>query len=254
MKYCRTSIMFFLSNGHPHRHQQPIELPSDWVSQQYTNPGNPFVVDIGCAKGSWALQFAEVHPELNVLGIEIREPMVELAKSRAQRLNIPNVHYICTNANVNFLKIAEDIARFSTISKVTINFPDPHFKKRNFKRRLVNSAFVQSLAQALSPGAEVCFQSDVFELCEAAVKAFASGTWFTTCAYHNIDDLQGNINSTGIMTEREVSVLNRNLNVYRISYVRNGLAFTLPEEAAALSGSSMDEEEIESDEKYIMVT
>ncbi|CAM9312715.1 unnamed protein product, partial [Ectocarpus fasciculatus] len=202
------------------RHQVPICLPEDWIKDHFQNIDNPFVIDVGCAKGTWAAQYAQDHPETNVIGIDIREPIIELANARAERLGITNVHYIYTNANVNISRIIDDISKHSTVQRITINFPDPYFKKRHYKRRLVNNAFVRALAQGLSQGAEVCFQSDVLELCLAAVKSFASGPWFTPCTYHDVNDLEGNKNPTGVLTEREISVIKRKLKVYRISYVR----------------------------------
>lgn len=222
----------------------PIELPNDWIQKKFANVSNPFVIDIGCAKGAWGLQYAQLHPTTNVVGIEIREPMVELANARAERLGIPNSYYICTNANVNLTSIAEDINKHSAIMRIAINFPDPHFKKRNFKRRLVNNAFVRSLAQVLQSGAEVCFQSDVLELCEFSIAAFASGPWFEPCTYHDINDLTGNVNPTGVMTEREISVLKRNLSVYRISYVRTDAAVSsLPFALSSREASDSDDQE-----------
>ena len=180
---------------------------------------------MGCAKGTWAAQYAQDNPHVNVIGIDIREPIIELANARAQRLGITNAYYIYTNANVNISRIINDISKPSAVQRITINFPDPYFKKRHHKRRLVNNAFVRTLAQGLLEGAEVCFQSDVLELCLVTVKSFASGPWFVPCAYHDVNDLEGNKNPTGVLTEREISVLKRKLKVYRISYVRTAAPF-----------------------------
>lgn len=150
---------------------------------------------------------------------------------------------------MNISRIIGDISKHSTVQRITINFPDPYFKKRHYKRRLVNNAFVRALAQGLSQGAEVCFQSDVLELCLAAVKSFASGPWFTPCTYHDVNDLEGNKNPTGVLTEREISVIKRKLKVYRISYVRTDAPFCGTEVLEEEDLVDSDDDEVTADSK-----
>ena len=50
------------------------------------------------------------------------------------------------------------------IKAVTVQFPDPHFKTRHKKRRVVNPDLVNSLAKHLAEGTLVFLQSDVQEL------------------------------------------------------------------------------------------
>ena len=50
------------------------------------------------------------------------------------------------------------------IQAVTIQFPDPHFKARHKKRRVVNPDLVNCLAKYLPAGTLVFLQSDIQEL------------------------------------------------------------------------------------------
>jgi tRNA (guanine-N7-)-methyltransferase len=52
------------------------------------------------------------------------------------------------------------------VELVTIQFPDPHFKNRHHKRRVVQSALVRAVAEGLPTGARVFLQSDVLEVSE----------------------------------------------------------------------------------------
>jgi tRNA (guanine-N7-)-methyltransferase len=54
----------------------------------------------------------------------------------------------------------------AAVELVTIQFPDPHFKTRHHKRRVVQSALVRAVAEGLTPGARVFCQSDVLEVSE----------------------------------------------------------------------------------------
>ena len=172
------------------------------------------------------MQYADTHPNMNVIGVDIREPIIQIANDRVKRLGIPNLHFIHTNANINIGKILNDISKLSKVQLVTIQFPDPYFKKIHFKRRLVNDIFVQTLARSLESGCEVFFQSDVPAQCDLAVKIFTEASpWFVTNPLHEVKQLGENENLTGVMTEREVSVKKRNLNVFRMSFIRTDIPF-----------------------------
>lgn len=45
-----------------------------------------------------------------------------------------------------------------------LQFPDPHFKRKHRKRRVVQEQLVRELAQLLRPGGRVFVQSDVEEV------------------------------------------------------------------------------------------
>jgi tRNA (guanine-N7-)-methyltransferase len=44
---------------------------------------------------------------------------------------------------------------------VTIQFPDPWFKKKHAKRRMVNEEVVETIARHLAPGGQVFVQTDI---------------------------------------------------------------------------------------------
>ena len=138
-----------------HRHQIPVMLPRDWISDRFQTPSNPFVLDVGCGKGTWALQYASVNTSVNVVGVDIRDAIVDLANDRSRRAQVDNVHYITSNANVDMSRLLKDISHVSKVQMVAIHFPDPHFKKRNHKRRLVNTEFITALSFGLAVGTKV---------------------------------------------------------------------------------------------------
>ena len=53
-------------------YQQPTYLETDWVKRYFSEPSKPFIVDIGCSKGTWALNMCEKSTDINILGLEIR--------------------------------------------------------------------------------------------------------------------------------------------------------------------------------------
>lgn len=47
---------------------------------------------------------------------------------------------------------------------VCVQFPDPHWKLRNRKRRIVQPQLVAAVAHLIAPGGQVFLQSDVQEV------------------------------------------------------------------------------------------
>ena len=181
------------------QHQTPVKLADDWLVSSFANPALPFVIDVGCAKGGWPLQFAQSNPHLNVLGLEIREPCVAYALRRKAYWKVPNVHFLSLNANVDLNRVFVDIKRISDVDLVTIQFPDPHFKARHKKRRVVNENFVSCIAEHLSPEKRVFIQSDILEVSEHMVECFSDSPSFLPCEGYDSKAMHVNLNPTGIL-------------------------------------------------------
>lgn len=123
----------------------PITLDKDWISKAYTRPTQPFIIDIGCAKGGWPIKYCQTYPDTNVLGLEIRRPVVDYCLARKAYWGLNNVHFLSMNANVDLERIMANIGEISSVEMVMIQFPDPHFKSRNKKRRVVNADLVDTI-------------------------------------------------------------------------------------------------------------
>ena len=88
-------------------HQQPLELPDRWPETFFKDPSLPLHLDIGCARGLFCLDFAEENPHVNILGLEIRRPLVELANGDVERLGRGNVAFLTGNANCHLETLCE---------------------------------------------------------------------------------------------------------------------------------------------------
>jgi tRNA (guanine-N7-)-methyltransferase len=94
--------------------------------------------------------------------------------------------------------------------RISIQYPDPCFKTRHAKRRVVQPELVNTLAANLLPGTEIFLQSDLEWVAQEMVDRFAANPIFQRQDPHWLTE-----NPLGIPTEREVSTLNRGLPVYR---------------------------------------
>jgi tRNA (guanine-N7-)-methyltransferase len=154
---------------------------------------------------------AGARPEWNYLGVEIREPLVDEANRLAQEASLTNVHYKFCNAMLWLDRLLENIAP-GVLQAVTIQFPDPWFKKKHAKRRMVNEEMVEAIANHLSPTGNVFIQTDIEFLSEEMFELFRSDNRFTESPL--------NENPFPVKTEREKAVEEKTLPVFRTSFVR----------------------------------
>merc|ERR1712151_1129717 len=98
----------------------------------------------------------------NVLGLEIRQKLVQRANEWAKRLNLTNCHFVFTNATVSWKSLLQSYP--GPIELVSMQFPDPHFKKKHYKRRHVQPQLVKEMAETMTSGSRVFLQGDVPEV------------------------------------------------------------------------------------------
>jgi tRNA (guanine-N7-)-methyltransferase len=188
--------------------QQPHPLPP--LQDLFPLPDRPLHLDIGCARGRFLLAMAPLHPERLHLGLEIRRSLVALAEADRERLELENLRLLFANANVSLPPWLATLPS-GQLRLVTIQFPDPWFKARHHKRRMVQPGLLQALATALDGHGELLLQSDVPMVMEHMLEGVAASgafepadgsTWLTE-------------NPLPVRTERERHVLQQGLPVYR---------------------------------------
>jgi tRNA (guanine-N7-)-methyltransferase len=189
------------------RYQTPIN-PIDW-EKIYADANQPLLLDIGCARGQFLIEMAQLEPNFNFLGLEIREPLVEAANKIRSELGLTNLHYIFCNANTSLKPIFSSLPK-GILQRVTIQFPDPWFKNRHAKRRVAQPELVAELADYLAPGGTVFLQSDVKFVEEEMCERFEENSAFQR---QNKEWLAEN--PLPVATERELFTLQKSEPVYR---------------------------------------
>lgn len=193
--------------------QQTVTFP-DW-QKIYAKINQPLHLDIGCARGEFILEMAKIHPDFNFLGVEIREPLVNESNLERDYLNLTNLHYLFCNINVSLADLLQTLP-LENLKWITIQFPDPWFKKKHYKRRVVTPEFVNILAQFILPETKIFIQSDVEEIALQICSYFNKNQHFIL--QHSTPWLESN--PLPIATEREIATINKNAPVYRALYLR----------------------------------
>ncbi|MHC5615145.1 MAG: tRNA (guanosine(46)-N7)-methyltransferase TrmB [Nostoc sp.] len=195
------------------KYQTPAS-PLEW-EKIYAKPNQPLHLDIGCAKGQFLVNMAKIEHNWNYLGLEIREPLVVEANKLRSELALTNLHYLFCNAN-NSLRSLLSFLPPESLQRVTIQFPDPWFKNRHAKRRVVQPELVAELANYLAVGGVVFLQSDMEFVAVEMRDRFAENLAFQRVG---TEEWLAE-NPLPIPTEREIGTQKKGEPVYRALFVR----------------------------------
>ena len=197
------------------KYRDPIALP-DW-SNLYSDMTQPFHLDIGSARGQFLLGMAQDYPDWNFLGLEIREPLVNFSNGLRDELNLANLHFLFCSANPSPNPLLASLPT-DALQRVTIQFPDPWFKRRHRKRRVVQPDLVEAIATNLAPGGTLFLQSDI-----EGVAVDMRDHFMHHAAFAPQWDLAKDWYPTSLFsvaTEREVMTSEKGQPIYRSLFLR----------------------------------
>ena len=123
----------------------------------------PVEIEIGSGKGAFLLAYAEQHAVLNLLGIENQPRWVRWIERRLERAPRSNARVLCADAGL----VVSTFIRDSTIRAYHMYFPDPWWKRRHHRRRLVHADFAAHLFRTLEPRGVLHLATDVADRFEA---------------------------------------------------------------------------------------
>ncbi len=116
----------------------------------------PLILEIGFGMGDATAHIAQVRPDDNFLCCEVHEPGVGALLKRCGENNINNIRIVQHDA----VEVMDQMLGQDSLDGVHIFFPDPWHKSRHHKRRLIQSPFVQRLAQHILPGGYLHLATD----------------------------------------------------------------------------------------------
>src|SRR5512138_2060502 len=133
-----------------------LDLLPDWRARLGAR-ADALELEIGAGHGGYALAFARARPERALVAIEQRRKFADALRARAEQRGHANLFVVHGDAR----GLAPRLFPAGSLAAVHVHFPDPWWKRRHHRRRLVDEGMSTLLLRLLRPGALLDFRTDV---------------------------------------------------------------------------------------------
>ena len=134
-------------------------------------------MEVGSGKGLFLSTAAAARPDLNFLGVEISGGYARLCASKLAAQHSTNARIVHGDATY----LARSLLPDGCLAAIHVYFPDPWWKARHRKRRVLSDAFLIHAGRVLIPGGLLHIWTDVEEYFHEALSA-AQGTGLFSAA------------------------------------------------------------------------
>lgn len=185
-------------------------LKGSWNKSFFKNE-NPIILELGCGKGEYTVRLAELYPENNFIGVDIKGARMWTGAKEVLDKELKNVAFLRTHI--------EFLTRFfapEEVSEIWLTFPDPQMKKTN--KRLTSTRFMTDYLKFLKPKGKIHLKTDsqyMFRYTMEMIRANNQHVLFeTNDLYHSgmVDKI------LSIQTFYESQWLQRGLNIKYIQF------------------------------------
>jgi tRNA (guanine-N7-)-methyltransferase len=132
----------------------------------------PLEVEVGSGKGLFLRTAAPARPGVDFLGIEIALKYARFCAAGLAKRNAANAVVVAADA----VRVFDELLPDGCLGAVHVYFPDPWWKKRHKKRRVMRPSFVRDVERTLQPGGKLHFWTDVEEYFHTTLALLAAHT------------------------------------------------------------------------------
>ncbi len=186
------------------------------LNQVFENPKLPLHLDIGCASGDFLFELSLKNKNWNYIGIEIREKLVLNANLKMKSRENKNLYFSFGNAN-NIFNQSNNKSIINFITSISFNFPDPWFKKKHHKRRVIQPKLINLLSNSMKRGSLIFIKTDVSDLFDHMELTISESIKFKKIPYQDVKFYES-FNPNRIQTNREKYVNLNQLKIYESIY------------------------------------
>ena len=186
------------------------------LNQVFENPKLPLHLDIGCASGDFLFELSLKNKNWNYIGIEIREKLVLNANLKMKSRENKNLYFSFGNAN-NIFNQSNNKSIINFITSISFNFPDPWFKKKHHKRRVIQPKLINLLSNSMKRGSLIFIKTDVRDLFDHMELTISESIKLKKIPYQDVKFYES-FNPNRIQTNREKYVILNQLKIYESIY------------------------------------
>ncbi|MFV1964030.1 MAG: tRNA (guanosine(46)-N7)-methyltransferase TrmB [Pirellulaceae bacterium] len=158
------------------------DLPNPLTALTMFGHSTPFEVEVGSGKGLFLRTVSPAHPERVFLGIEVARKYARFSAARLAKHEQANAKVVCADG----LRVLAERIPDESLAAVHVYFPDPWWKKRHKKRRVLNASFLADVQRVLQNDGRLEFWTDVREYFDSTNDLVRSTT--ALVGPHTIDE------------------------------------------------------------------
>ena len=195
-----------------YRQQAPRAPEGRFSLESLIEGPGPIELDIGFGRGMSLFERAALAPDSRIIGIEVKTKLAYKVAERARKHDLRNLTILCGDAR-EILKRAEPSG---SVQRVSLHFPDPWWKKRHDKRRVIGEALLAELGRLMAPEGTLFIQTDVEHRAEQYVAQLHAQPELRLLSESGYVDE----NPFGARSNREKRAIEDGLPIWRIVAVR----------------------------------
>lgn len=205
--------------------QYPKDMAGKWNDHFKNN--NPITLELACGKGEYALGLAELYPQRNFIGLDLKGNRIWVGAKKALQNKLDNVAFVRT-----LIDQVTDYFAPHEVAAIWITFPDPQLRLSKAKKRLTHPKFLRLYQQFLVPGGLIHLKTDspdLYRFTKLVIDLY--GCWIH-------QDLDNVFQQEKVAEELKIKTHYESLDIAgsnRIHYI----SFSLP---GKIAGKEMDEE------------
>lgn len=133
--------------------EYPENTKGKW--KNFFENNHQIVLELACGKGEYAIGLAQIYPEKNFIGVDLKGNRLWVGAKFALKNNLKNVAFLRTQID----KI-NDYFSNAEIGEIWITFPDPQLRFSKLKKRLTHPRFLRLYNEILKPGGKINLKTD----------------------------------------------------------------------------------------------
>ena len=147
-----------------------FQVKGNW-NESYFKNSNPITLELACGRGEYSVNLAGLFPNQNFIGVDVKGDRLWKGSTWALERNLSNVAFL----RADILGLATFFAP-GEIDEIWITFPDPRPRKRDIKRRLTSSRYLDIYKSLIRPNGLVRFKTDNTALFDFTLEVLAERT------------------------------------------------------------------------------
>ena len=137
----------------PNVREYTTPLTESW--NQFFKNNHPLVLELACGRGEYTIGLANLFPEKNFIGIDIKGNRIYIGAQFCLENKIRNAGFLRAQ-----IQLLSDYFSHAEVDEIWLTFPDPHLRISRAKNRLTHPRFLRTYKKVLKPGGVIHLKTD----------------------------------------------------------------------------------------------